>query len=123
VARTSHGHARCAGRCHGAAAAAPVQRGLTRNISELPRAMRVSGRRLSKIKLKPTSIRNRDRSPAPDKESALWVCTNCRNMSTVRILISSIVDNFGQLGAAFSITVKGGAVLCRWQLVRFIDFL
>jgi hypothetical protein len=57
MARMSHAHTRCAGRCHGAAAAAPVQRGLTRNISELPRAMRVSGRRLSKIKLKPTSIR------------------------------------------------------------------
>ena len=57
VARTSHGHAKCTGRCHGAAAAAPVQRRLRRNFSELSRAMRVSGRRLSKIKLKPTSTR------------------------------------------------------------------
>ena len=31
VSRTSHGHARCAGRCHGAAAAAPMLRRLTRN--------------------------------------------------------------------------------------------
>ena len=50
----SHGHARCAGRCHGAAAAAPVQRGLPRmqrglprNSSNWPRAKQVSGRRLS----------------------------------------------------------------------------
>jgi hypothetical protein len=64
MSRTSHGHARCAGRCHGAAAAAPVQRGLPRmqrglprNFSNWPRAKQVSGRRLSKIKLKPTSIR------------------------------------------------------------------